>query len=498
MEVGLFGAPTADSPQWPLLPAAVPLEFARKMRTLRRNMTFANGDKMTRNIIEIIDGLKRELDALRPLSPDVAARVAQKIRLEFNYHSNAIEGNTLTLGETRNLILHGITAHGKPMRDHLDIEGHNDAVKAMEEAVRRKEALNGVFIRNLHSVLLKEPYEMDALTEDGRLTKRLITVGQYKTAPNNVRTSTGETHYYTPPEQVGSEMTDLIDWYRDREGRGEHPIVVAATFHYRFVRIHPFDDGNGRMARLLMNMILMRHGYTVAILARESREHYIQEIEDIAKTEDLSRFIELIASCCEYTLRLHLRAARGESGDDPDDIGREIATFKRSMIGQAGSGTSVGGRRYVEDVVLPLRKYCNDKLALLASDVFPKVIERNATVSGTGSDGKAFSFSFGMLGVTDASSVPDDVTHIHTSLSFLLPDCHVAGKKVSFNVNMTGRYNVDGSTWEFESAWMRDLRRKTYSRKHHNHDLDELKRRFNDMVRWIMKTLAQLTKEHSE
>ena len=112
---------------------------------------------MTRNIIEIVDGLKHELDALRPLPPDVIARVAQKIRLEFNYHSNAIEGNALTLGETRNLILHGLTARGKPMRDHLDMEGHNDAVKAMEEAVRDAEALNGVFIRNLHTVLLKEP-----------------------------------------------------------------------------------------------------------------------------------------------------------------------------------------------------------------------------------------------------------------------------------------------------------------------------------------------------
>ena len=335
------------------------------------------------------------------MPPDVIARVAQKIRIEFNYHSNAIEGNTLTLGETRNLILHGLTAHGKPMRDHLDIEGHNDAVKAMEEAVRHKEALNGVFIRNLHTVLLKEPYEMDALTPDGRLTKRLITVGQYKTLPNNVKTSTGEIHYYTSPEQVGSEMSDLIDWYRDQERRGEHPVVVAATFHYRFVRIHPFDDGNGRMARLLMNMILIRHGYTLAIVARESRDRYIREIEDVAKTEDLSRFIEFIASCCEYTLELHLRAARGESIEDADDINREIEVFKRSVVGRAGSATSVAGRRYAEDVVLPLKQYCKDKLNLLAPDVFPKVIEKWSDAKGTGKDGRAFSSSLDRLGEPD-------------------------------------------------------------------------------------------------
>lgn len=446
---------------------------------------------MTRGIIEIVDGLKQELDSLRPLPPDVIARVAQKVRLEFNYHSNAIEGNTLTLGETRNLILHGLTAHGKPMRDHLDIEGHDDAVKAMEEAVREKEALNGVFIRNLHAVLLKEPYEIDAITADGRLTKRLISVGRYKTAPNNVRTSTGETFYYTPPEQVDAEMSDLIDWYRDSEGRNEHPIVVAATFHYRFVRIHPFDDGNGRMARLLMNMILIRHGYTLAIVARESRKRYIQEIEDIAKTEDLSRFIAFIASCCEYTLSLHLRAARGESIEDADDINREIAIFKRSMVGRASSGTSVEGRRYVEDVVLPLREYCNDKLTLLASDVFQRVIEKFASVSGTGSDGKVFSSSFDGYSVPDASSVPDDVTHIHTSLSFLLLDCHVAGKTVSFDIDIAGKYSAIESTWDFDAEG--SLERKSYKKMHDNHDLEELKGQFNDAVRWIMENLAQLT-----
>ncbi|MCY3809698.1 MAG: Fic family protein [Gemmatimonadetes bacterium] len=454
---------------------------------------------MTRNTIEIVDGLKQELDDLRPLSSDVIARIAQKIRLEFNYHSNAIEGNALTLGETRNLILHGLTAHGKPMRDHLDIEGHNDAVKAVEEAVRQEEALNSVFIRNLHSVLLKEPYEMDALTRDGRLTKRLIAVGRYKTAPNNVRTSTGEIHYYTPPEQVGSEMGDLIDWYRDQEARGEHPIVVAATFHHRFVRIHPFDDGNGRMARLLMNMILIRHGYTVAIVERENRSRYIQEIEDIAKTEDLSRFIEFIASCCKHTLRLHLKSARGESIEDAEDIDREIEVFKRSMVGRARPGASVEGRRYVEDVVLPLKKYCHEKLTLLVPDVFPTVIDSGGPwVSGTGSDGRAFSLSR-EFGAPDTSSVPDDVAHLDISLSFLLADCHVAGTEVDVDVDVAARCSTDESTWNFRAETRGDsFRGKTYSREHNNHDLEELKGQVNEMLRWIMEDLARRKRSGAE
>ncbi len=128
-------------------------------------------------------------------------------------------------------------------------------------------------------MLLKEPYENEAITPDGRRTMRPITPGEYKTTPNNVLTSTGETYYFAPPEQVKPEMSDLIDWYRMQEAEREHPIIIAATVHYRFVRIHPFDDGNGRMARLLMNLILIRHGYTVAIVPIDQRDRYLQELE---------------------------------------------------------------------------------------------------------------------------------------------------------------------------------------------------------------------------
>ena len=283
---------------------------------------------MPGNILETIDRLKRELDALRPLPQEVVARVEQQLRIESSFHSNAIEGNSLTLGETRSLILHGLTAGGKPLRDHLDIEGHDQAVKAVERAVAEEHGLTEVFIRNLHRVLLKEPYQTAATTPDGEPTSRRITIGQYKTTPNNVVTSTGETYYFTPPEQVKQEMGDLIDWCRAQEANGEHPVIIAAIFHYRLVRIHPFDDGNGRMARLLMNLILLRHGYTVAIVQREARDRYLEELERVDRTEDPAQFIDYVASCCEYPLNLSLRAARGEPIEDPGDIDRAIARFR--------------------------------------------------------------------------------------------------------------------------------------------------------------------------
>ena len=152
-------------------------------------------------------------------------------------------------------------------------------------------------------------------------------------------------------------MSDLIDWYRARERGGEHPIIIAATFHYRFVRIHPFDDGNGRMARLLMNMILIKHGFTVALIRQDDRNEYLNRLEQADKSEDLSEFINYIAQCCEYALKLHLKAARGELTDDIDDIDKEIALFKQSLYKCDGSRTLCKGvcRSCFVSLLQPLR-----------------------------------------------------------------------------------------------------------------------------------------------
>ena len=353
-------------------PASSSADTKQKEQDEAKEYTLNNVNTSTSlTTIEEIDRLKEELDALRPLPSDVVGRIEQKLRLDSNYHSNAIEGNSLTLGETRSLILYGLTAHGKPIRDYLDIKGHDEAVKAIEDAVKRNEDLNEVFIRNLHKVLLKEPYEIDAITPEGQPTKRLISIGDYKIQPNNVRTSTGEIYYFTPPEQVKPAMSDLIDWYRKNENEGAHPIVIAATFHYRFVRIHPFDDGNGRMARLLMNMILIKHGYTVAIIPRDERDQYIQTLEQADKGEDLAEFITYVAHCCEYALNLHLKAARGEDIEDVEDINKEIALFKRSL--QKSAGDTIEARKYADKVLYPLFFYCKEKTDQF-SDMFEFVL----------------------------------------------------------------------------------------------------------------------------
>ena len=426
-----------------------------------------------------IDRLKWELDAMRPLPPDTLAQVEQKLRIESSYHSNAVEGNSLTLGETRSLILHGLTARGKPMRDHLDIEGHNEAVKAIEDVVCRKRGLTEVFIRQLHAVLLKEPYDVNVETPDGGHTKHRVEIGAYKSKPNNVKTSTGEIYYFTSPEQVKPAMSDLMDWYKARQAAGEHPIVVAATFHYRFVRIHPFDDGNGRMARLLMNMILLGHGYTVAIISRESRNQYIQELERADKTEDLAHFIDYIASCCEYTLDLYLKAARGDPIDEADDIDHEIALFKQSFMRREPAGEQVDTRKYVEEIVRPFRDYCVSKTELF-SDVFSSVVNPIYEVKGKSIDGTAFETHLHEYAST--SVFPKTTSDV--SSKFVLILSGFQGKDISVQLAIENNCSSRDSTWQF---WLEYNHIATCD----GDDMDELKREFSRLLRAMMNELHE-------
>jgi Fic family protein len=283
------------------------------------------------SLIQHTDTLKAEIDALRPIDAEQEARVMQMLRIDWNYHSNAIEGNTLTLGETRAFLLHGVTAKGKPFRDYLDVKGHNEAIAYLEQMVRGEEPLTEVVIRELHRILLVEPYDVDAVTPDGRPTCRRIAIGQYKTAPNHVRTTTGEFHYYASPEETPAQMGDLMAWYRREIEIGAlHPLLLAATFHYRFVAIHPFDDGNGRMARLLMNLLLMQHGYVPIVIRLESRGDYLLALET-ADAGDLSDFVALVGEALLRSLALYLKAARHEGLEEPDAFEQQVLRLREQL-----------------------------------------------------------------------------------------------------------------------------------------------------------------------
>jgi len=289
-----------------------------------------------------LDRLKADLDALRPLAPEQEQRVLQKFRLDWNYHSNAIEGNSLTLGETRSLLLHGLTAEGKPLRDHLDIKGHNEAILGLEAVVHDDRPLTEQFIREMHQVLLGEEHYKPAHTASGQPTRQRIVPGQYKSSTNNVRTATGETFYFASPEETPAKMHDLLTWYRqETEASTLHPVALAAEFHHRFVSIHPFDDGNGRMSRLLMNLILMRHGYPITVIKADdtTRNRYLAALS-AADADDPEPFLRFIIENVEASLQLMIRAAKGESIEELSDLDKKLALLKKQIAGPVATRTS--------------------------------------------------------------------------------------------------------------------------------------------------------------
>ncbi|MDQ3749912.1 MAG: Fic family protein, partial [Acidobacteriota bacterium] len=283
------------------------------------------------NFLMTAEQLKNELDTLRPLDNEAEARIMQKFRLDWNYHSNNLEGNSLTYGETKALILFGITAQGKPLKDHFEITGHNEAINWILEIVKDETPLTEKFIRELHSLLLKESSYKEAQTPNGKPTRRKIEVGKYKTLPNHVNTVTGEIFYFATPEETPAKMQELIEWFRkEKEKPDVNPVILAALFHYRFIRIHPFDDGNGRVARILMNFILIQFGYPPVIIKTEDKENYYAVLR-LADADELEPFIEYITENLVRSLEIMIRGAKGESIEEHNDLDKQLSLFEASL-----------------------------------------------------------------------------------------------------------------------------------------------------------------------
>ncbi len=275
--------------------------------------------------------LKSDLDTLRPLIKEDELRIIQKFRLDWNYHSNHIEGNSLTYRETKALILFGITAQGKPLKDHFEMSGHDKAVKWIMDIIKQDRPLTENFIRELHKLILKEPYEVDAITPDGKPTKKRIEIGQYKSTPNHVKTKTGEIFRFASPEETPVLMRDLLDWYRiETSKEGFNPILVASEFHYKFIRIHPFDDGNGRTARILMNFIFLQNGFPPVIIKTDDKANYFSVLHQ-ADAGILEPFIEYIAENLINSLEIMIKGAKGKSIEEPDDIDKEISLLEQKL-----------------------------------------------------------------------------------------------------------------------------------------------------------------------
>lgn len=230
-----------------------------------------------------LDKLKGKLNALRSLQSD---KLARAFEIEYTYESNKIEGNTLTLQETALVIEKGLTVGGKTLNEHLEAVNHAYAIDYIKELAREKQSITERDLLQIHSLILKGIDNSNA--------------GQYRKVQVLI---SGAMHVPPQPYLVAKEMESLFIWYDENKDR-LHPVILAAEMHERLVTIHPFIDGNGRTARLLMNLVLLQSGFPIAILKgdAESRLKYYNALEIAQTQKDKQSFIELIVGNVRDTM----------------------------------------------------------------------------------------------------------------------------------------------------------------------------------------------------
>lgn len=237
---------------------------------------------------------KRALDRLRPLPSQLVENLWEQMQIEFAYNSDAIEGNTLSLRETQLVIQEGITVRGKSLREHLEARNHPDAIDYVEKLARKKTAIGQDDVLRVHELLLRGIDDENA--------------GKYRSGQVRVAGAT-----FMPPsaERIPSMISELLQTLGQNPDE-LRPIELSAFFHHRFVYVHPFLDGNGRAARLLMNIVLLRTGYPFTVLLKVDRPKYLRALSE-ADNGNLIPFANFVASCVERSLDIYLLAFEKES-----------------------------------------------------------------------------------------------------------------------------------------------------------------------------------------
>lgn len=282
-----------------------------------------------KNVLDLIDDLQRRIDSYRPFSGETLGIWQEKLRVDWTYNSNAIEGNTLTYGETAFFLREGLTSEGKPLKDYVEAKNHAEAIDWLHEIIRGKRPFTEGFVKELHALLMRDIHFTYARGAGGKLIQKPLMPGVYKSQPNHVLTISGRIHYYTDPLHVKDKMEELLKWYH---GTTVHPVEKAAIFHYRFVAIHPFDDGNGRMARLLMNLILMRDGYPPCVIKKEHRKTYLDALEIGDAKKDFKPFVEFIGRELMSTQEMMLDVITGNVKNIDGTPGRILNKEERHRM----------------------------------------------------------------------------------------------------------------------------------------------------------------------
>ena len=225
-------------------------------------------------LLQIAEQLREKVIALRPFPEETLKSLREYYRIGLTYSSNALEGNSLTESETKVVIEDGLTIEGKPLRDMYEAVGHAHAYDY------------------IHTLSINKPLEEADILELHRLFYEKIDsekAGHYRTMPVFI---SGSKYAVSPPARIESDMKKFVKWFNDNEHKLPTP-EFAALAHQKFVFIHPFIDGNGRVARLILNLVLIRGEYTIALIPAILRHEYVQSLEMSHKSPSV--FVDFIA-----------------------------------------------------------------------------------------------------------------------------------------------------------------------------------------------------------
>ena len=244
-----------------------------------------------KNLLIQLETKKQKLDTLRPLNNKQLQNLKKIFDVDLTYNSNAIEGSTLSFAETKLILSEGITIGGKKLSEHLEVINHKEALDFIESLSHLlPEQLSLKDIMDIHFLILK-----------GINTKE---AGIYRVKSVGVQKSDGVIYKFIEPLKIKDEMDAFIVWLH--ECKDLYPVVLASEAHYRFVSIHPFIDGNGRTARLLMNLILLQSGYPPAVIKMTNRAEYILSIEKAQDDGSMDDFYKVVANAVDESLDIYL------------------------------------------------------------------------------------------------------------------------------------------------------------------------------------------------
>ena len=266
-----------------------------------KRLAYVTSTDNTSGLVASIDQKFKFIKEFNSATKQVYAGVLhEKLQMSWTYNSLAIEGNQLTLGDTIFFLQNGLSVAGKRISDFLEVIGHSEAIDLLMNYIRVSRPCSKHFACQINQLLTGHVKTVPAIDPHGNRLRISYTAGRYSTGPTHVMTKAGAVHKYVEANLIEEQMDELIR-YVNSDDPAVHPVVRAAVAHYNFVRIHPFQDGNGRGARLLMNMVLMKAGLYPTVVQVEEKNAYLAALR-AADQGDMQSFVDFIMSSTDKTL----------------------------------------------------------------------------------------------------------------------------------------------------------------------------------------------------